>query len=754
MLAFLPIAVLVLAIGAVYFSVESSFSFEPAWLLPTTNILFFTGTGLAVAYIAARSFKIAGRIQTLLPGCSLVTLGVAAAVAGLLRFVPETGANLNVTIFNIGALGAALFQFAAAMIILTGMSPQIDLTQRKAWIIYSYVVAAGVVLLVSAASLAGLMPAFFVQGVGPTIIRQIVLGSAVMLFILAFFIFIGWYWRTQEIFLFWYSAALALMAVGLSAVFFQKSVGSPIGWLGRFSEYLSCIYFLIALLAVFRSSRVRRTSMDNIITTSMGPPEEKFRAIAENTPDVIERFDPGLKHVYVNQAGLRLFGKPAGSIIGKPLEATGLPQPYRDLMTANIHRVFETRHPVEAEDYLRDRDGDAYYHLSFVPEFDPAGNVTNVLVASRNLTYRRRAEEALRTSEARFRSYIELSGQLAWTTNAAGEVEEDIPLWRSYTGQSYEEVRGWGWSRALHPDDYERVVKVWQKAVETKSAYETEYRVRRRDGVYRYFLARGAPVMMEDGSIREWVGTCIDISERLQIEENLKRLNEELERSNQELQQFAYIASHDLQEPLRTVVGFVELLQRRYQDKLDRDANDFIDHAVKGTARMQAMINDLLDYSRVQTRGSPFKEVSMDEALSRALANLETSIKESEAVITKSGPLPVVFGDRQQLVRLWQNLISNAIKFRGPDRPDIQISAQKQENEFLFAVKDNGIGVDPRYLEKIFLIFQRLHGREKYPGTGIGLAICKRIVERHGGRIWAESEPGRGSTFYFTLPID
>jgi signal transduction histidine kinase len=243
-----------------------------------------------------------------------------------------------------------------------------------------------------------------------------------------------------------------------------------------------------------------------------------------------------------------------------------------------------------------------------------------------------------------------------------------------------------------------------------------------------------------------------EIIERRRTEEELKGTVKALERSNKDLEQFAYVASHDLQEPLRMVASYVQLLERRYKDRLDSDAKEFIAFAVDGATRMQKLINDLLSYSRVSTRGKEFKNTDSKYALDQAIDNLRMVVKDSGAVITYD-ELPKVNADETQLIQLFQNLIDNAIKFRSREVPNIHISAKDNRSEWLFSVADNGIGIDPQYAERIFIIFQRLHEREKYPGTGIGLAICKRIIERHGGRIWVDSEPGKGSTFFFTIPM-
>jgi light-regulated signal transduction histidine kinase (bacteriophytochrome) len=253
----------------------------------------------------------------------------------------------------------------------------------------------------------------------------------------------------------------------------------------------------------------------------------------------------------------------------------------------------------------------------------------------------------------------------------------------------------------------------------------------------------------------------------------LRIQTQELARSNDDLQQFAYVASHDLQEPLRMVSSYVQLIQRRYEDKLDEEGNEFMNFAVDGAERMRSLIKDLLAYARLDTGGKEHEPISGDTALRAALKNLELVIEESGAEL-ETAPLPTVLGNQGQLTRLFQNLIGNAIKFKGDRNPLIRISADlvseqgKQDDElpelirlsqkdaagasiWHFTVTDNGIGIDPNFKERIFVIFQRLHGQGQYPGTGIGLAICKKIVQRHGGRIWVESDPGKGSTFHFTL---
>lgn len=241
------------------------------------------------------------------------------------------------------------------------------------------------------------------------------------------------------------------------------------------------------------------------------------------------------------------------------------------------------------------------------------------------------------------------------------------------------------------------------------------------------------------------IASIVDITARKQADLELRRSNEELER-------FAYVASHDLQEPLRMVGSYVQLLAKRYRGKLDADADEFIGFALDGALRMQRLIEDLLSFSRVGTRGAALVPTDAGAALARALASLRLTIDEAHAQVTHDA-LPTVTADAGQLEHLFLNLVSNAVKFRGAQPPVVHVSAERNGGDWHFAVQDNGIGIDPRYFERIFVIFQRLHDRREYPGTGIGLAICKKIVERHNGRMWLDSAPGQGTTFYFTLPI-
>jgi len=308
--------------------------------------------------------------------------------------------------------------------------------------------------------------------------------------------------------------------------------------------------------------------------------------------------------------------------------------------------------------------------------------------------------------------------------------------------------------RGFHPDSLPYQNEDWplSRSIATGEVVQAEeINCKRGDETWITLSINSAPIRDLQGRIVMGVGVFDDITKRKQADEELQRTLDELKHSNAELEEFAYVASHDLQEPLRGIAGLTQLLQRRYQGQLDSRADEYITHIVDGTQRMQTLINDLLAYSRIGRRGEAIQPTEAGVALKAALKNLNAAILEVDATITNES-LPTVKADATQLNQLFQNLIGNAIKFRSERSPQIHIGVTDAGNFWQFSVCDNGIGIEPQYFERIFLVFQRLHTRREYKGTGIGLAICKKIIERHGGRIWVESEAGQGSTFYFTLP--
>jgi PAS domain S-box-containing protein len=398
-------------------------------------------------------------------------------------------------------------------------------------------------------------------------------------------------------------------------------------------------------------------------------------------------------------------------------------------------------------------DGEVLWvHSSQRIFLDDTGKSVRMLAAMLDVTERKAADAALRESEARFRNLTALSSDWYWEQDAqfrftmvSGGIEDNLGIApEEFIGKTRWQSPPIGLS--------EEQMAAHRATLEAHRAFE-EFEYGRRDasGGLHYISASGEPMFDDAGAFRGYRGVGRDVTARRSAQEELRAAHDELSRSNAELEQFAYVASHDLQEPLRMVSSYTQLLGKRHGDKLDGDAKEFMAYIVDGAARMKQLIEDLLAYSRVGTRGKDFQPVKLEAAFERARVNLRAAIEEAGVELTHE-PLPELEADESQLVQLLQNLIGNAIKFRAEAKPAIHVSCTEKESEFAFAVQDNGIGIEPQYFERIFMVFQRLHDKGQYPGTGIGLAICKKVVDRHGGRIWVESAPGKGSRFVFTLP--
>ncbi|MEQ1840840.1 MAG: ATP-binding protein [Verrucomicrobiales bacterium] len=345
------------------------------------------------------------------------------------------------------------------------------------------------------------------------------------------------------------------------------------------------------------------------------------------------------------------------------------------------------------------------------------------------------------------RPFFEMSLDMLCIAGFDGFFKLLNPAWEKYLGYSREELTAEPYLHFVHPEDRERTAAEAAKLTTGADTVSFENRYRCKDGSYKWLLW----VSTADFATQLLYAAARDITDRRHAEEELKTVAAELKRSNESLAQFAYVASHDLHEPLRMVASFVQLIEQRYKGKLDAQGDQYIAFAVDGAKRMQALISDLLALSRVQTRANPMVQTDCAAVLRNVQTDLQLAITEAGAVITDD-PMPIVIADSTQLAQLFQNLIANALKFRSDNPLQIHVGAERKGDAWEFSVRDNGIGIDPKSFERIFGIFQRLHAKEEFEGTGIGLAVCKEIVERHRGRIWVESQPGKGSTFFFTIP--
>lgn len=488
--------------------------------------------------------------------------------------------------------------------------------------------------------------------------------------------------------------------------------------------------------------------------------QRRLQNVLDNLPLFVGLMTPDGVLTYANRVALQTVESP-DMVMNKPLDQTTWWQPSTQEQARDFIDRARSGETVRADIELRVR-GDETIAVDFmVSPIYEEGKITALIPAGIDMTSRKAIEKervnlllSLADERTRLKSIFEnIPGIVTemWVENqqvTSRFTSDYAERMLGYPMSQWESTHNM-WQEIMHPDDHERVTQ------EVMTAYKSgdgiiEYRV--YDSKGQLHDLEGHMKVLKWSDHREVLLTInMDVTDRKNAARELARYTQELKRSNEELQQFAYVASHDLQEPLRMVTSYMQLLQQRYKDQLDPDAQEFINYAVDGATRMKALIQDLLIYSRVETAAREFSVVDMNGLIKMVQRHLRFTVEETGTEIT-TDDLPKIRADEQQITQLFQNLISNAIKFRSDQTPRIHIGAEKEGRFWRFCVQDNGIGIDPQYYQRIFIIFQRLHNRSKYPGTGIGLAICKKVVERHGGTIWVESTPGQGTTFYFTLP--
>jgi PAS domain S-box-containing protein len=484
--------------------------------------------------------------------------------------------------------------------------------------------------------------------------------------------------------------------------------------------------------------------------------EARYRGLLEAAPDAMVVVNQGGKIVLLNVQAEKQFGYRRDELVGQKVKNI-IPEGFAERLVADDLRSAEDALAQQIgtgiELTARRKDGSEFPIEIMLSPLESTEGIL-VTAAIRDISVRKNAERHLAQMEGRYRGLLEAAPDAMVVVNQGGEIvllnvqaEKQFGYRRDeLLGQKVKNIIPKGFAERLIADD----LRSAEEALAQQIGTGIELHGRRKDGSEFPIEIMLSPLQSAEGIL---VTAAIrNITERKITEERLVKTVGKLKSSNDELEQFAYVASHDLQEPLRMIASYTQLLAKRYKGRLDADADEFIAYAVDGSNRMQGLIKDLLAYSRAGTNGKALHEISSEGALKEALINLRAAIKESGAIVTYD-TLPAVTTDGTQLAQVFQNLVGNAIKYRSAEVPHVHVSGGKNGgNEWIFAVRDNGLGIDPQYFEKIFVLFQRLHGRTEFKGTGIGLAICKKTLERLGGRIWVESQPGEGSTFYFALP--
>jgi len=470
----------------------------------------------------------------------------------------------------------------------------------------------------------------------------------------------------------------------------------------------------------------------------------------QNAVEGISRLDIDGRYMKVNRAYAHKCGYEPEEMLGMKWPLTVHPSDVEMMISAYQEMLISGQVEVEARG-VRKNGSFFYKQLTMVKACDAQGIFNGHHCFMKDITERKLTETALQESEFKYRQIVELAEEGIWVIDSNALTTYVNHAMARMLG--YSELEMFGRSMFDFMDEQQKPQALDNFERRKQGIGEQhEFKFKSKDGKDIWTDMSTSPVMDSEGNLRSCCALVYNITARKEAEQQMLQLTEDLKRSNEELEQFAYVASHDLQEPLRAITSYTQLLAQRYQGNLDDRADKYINYIVDGATRMQQLINDLLAYSRLGTRGQEFEPADCKAAVQQSLCNLQIAIAEKKAVITCDA-MPTVMADEFQLVQLFQNLIANSIKFCRQDIPLIHIAACRLESEWVLSVRDNGIGIDPEYADRIFIIFQRLHSRRQYSGTGIGLAMCKRIVERHGGRIWVESQEGKGATFYFTIPI-
>ncbi len=488
---------------------------------------------------------------------------------------------------------------------------------------------------------------------------------------------------------------------------------------------------------------------------------QRLELVLENVNTGFLILDRNWRYIYANREAAAITNTANGTTREQLLQMT-LEEAFPEIVGSYLHN--QLKHSMDEqvfsvfEVYLEPYDIWLEYRL-YPSSGDLAVFVTDITQRKKEEQDRTQLAATLETERQRLANIMATVPGVIWENQHIDELEEMKLVFISayietMLGYTVEEALAEPhfWLKIFHPDDAQQTFEAFYKVRQSRGSGVINFRALHKSGRVLDIQAIMITILKDDKPVGKR-GVMMDVSERQRLMKAQTRYATMLRRSNEELQQFAYVASHDLQEPLRMVTSYLQILESRYSNSLDSDAHEFIGFAVDGAARMKALINDLLAYSRVDGAEKEFEEFDMQLALDKALVNTAIDIEDTGAIITADA-MPSIKADRMQITQIFQNLISNAIKFqRGTNLPQVHIGVERKKDEWEFLVRDNGIGIAPQYRERIFVIFQRLNKKDEYPGTGIGLAICKKVVERHGGRMWVESTVGEGTTFYFTLPI-
>jgi PAS domain S-box-containing protein len=729
-------------------------------LLSIFNTLFMTLVSAVVAYLALRCYAAIGHLNILLLGAAVLPSGLAALIAGLVLHNPG-GTNVAITSHNLGMLFSALIHFAGALLISLRLHHHFRVRNRRLVVWAAYLAASLLVLGTYLASRRSLLPVFFTQGAGGTQLRQIVLAAAMVLYLTAALLLLARSQGGKSPFLFWYALALFAACLGLLPISLERVTGGILSWFGRGLQYISGIYFLVAVWSSVRTARSKGVSLEKSIADLFQEYEDFFRDLLDTLSDAVVAVDDSGRVILWNKAAVSLFGYSRGAVLGTPISRLLAAEEAGD--GGRVWRA-GSLHSEPMELTMQRKSGQRFTaELTRSARNTAVGKIETLII--RDVSERRR-HQILQLEQYQLLESVlgqapdaivvyDTRGKLLFLNRAARQLGFDDSAdsdWFAVFRPVWLRGGAAGAGKGSPPRASPRpAADRFRTALYGSDADVFEVQGR-RNGKIVELLVSAAPLRDPEGKTIGATAVLSEVSRLKQMEERLRSRARKLHQLNEELAEFTYVSSHDLKEPLRTLASYLQILSNDYHDRLDEEGKRTIEAALSQARRMRRLIDDLLRYARVGKDGRSVGRTPVKAVLDQVLLGFREQLEETGGRV-ESGDLPEVCVDPTELTQLLQNLISNSLKYRGSEPPFIRVGCEPPEDGMVrISVADNGIGIEQRHQERVFRAFQRLHSRNRYKGTGIGLAICKKVVEGYGGRIWVESEPGSGSTFTFTLP--
>jgi len=695
-----------------------------------------------------RSYLAYGSSTILLLGAGVLVFGTGSFASGWT--IGRWGANVSATVHNSPLLIAAMFHIAGVIASATEQLPEPDPVRRRWKLFAAYVSAPVLVFSLFLLSINGIMPQFFINGVGWSPLRQTVMAAAFILFVYSSsYMMTRFLWK-KELYLYWYSLALALLAVMIICFYIQPAVGSPVGWVGRSAQYLAGIYFIVSVVSAKREAQMRGVSLNEAVAELFLSPGFHWQDILKNARHGFSIADTRGKFLEVNEACCRILGYTRTELLSMTLaDVEVVESPFDVLRHGEVikekgNEHFITQHR-RKDGSIIDVEINATYHDI------GKGQVTFFL---EDITDRKQAEEALHNSKAQLDLallsahmgmwYWDIVNKKRYFDNQVCHLLGIDPT--KFTGAEEE------FMEVVHPDDVATIRAALSRTIEHDTPYEAEYRVVWSDGSIHYISTRG--MLVRDYASRpvRINGIIWDITDRKRAENDLKERTAKLEEINRELESFSYSISHDLRAPLRAMDGYARMILKKEEDRFDEDTMRKFKAIRSNSQMMGKLIDDILTLSRLGRAKMSIVNLEMGEIINDVWKVLQTINPERNMTLTVQA-MPAGYGDRTLIRQVYANLFINAVKFTKYKNPaQIEAGGYIDGNANVYYVKDNGVGFDMAYYDKLFGIFQRLHSADDFEGTGVGLATVQRAVSMHGGHAWAEGKVDEGATFYFSLP--